>query len=196
MKFLQLVIVVAILLPSSAYGDRRIDLTQFRILPLLPAYSVLGQTPLHEGSHALAASVFGMRVNRVIPYPHSYRENNTRRFAAGSVRVEMTGTRSEICGVYMSPYFTDVIMFTSVDLLLHVHPTLENSIGGAILYMVGMLFPYIDFVINFFNSTSDWRQASIASGRPEVIYSVGAVLLAVATWRLIATGYRVFTREV
>lgn len=159
-------------------------------LAALPAYFLL-ETTIHEGSHGVAARVFGLKVTAFKPYPHKFRGT----FVWGAVYTDRTLPKKEDALFTMAPYMTDIILFTSVDLLLGYRVIPPGSVAGLIVYTAGMLAPWINFVYNVNNprSFSDFSQFSKITGMKRwALLALGDAIAAIALWRLWVRGKEVF----
>jgi len=155
----------------------------------IPAYFLL-QTTIHESSHALAAVGAGTTVTDFRPYPHMSRGNFVFGEMATKDRLSDTGE-----GLLLAaPLMTDMVMFTASDLLL-TYAMNDDSAAAPFLLMGGMIVPLVDFLVNVngpsnYNDTSRWTKMA---GLPRWSTALmGDALAAVAVWRVLHQGYRIF----
>ena len=156
-------------------------------LAALPAYFFL-ETTIHEGSHAVAAIFNGYHVSAFKPYPHV--ASGQLLWGAFYLKDKWYSKSSEAV-IAAAPYFTDLIIFTSTDLLLGYRLIPPESVAGLIVYTVGMVAPWINFVYNVNNTNplNDFSCISRAIGINRwAVLAVGDVIAAIALWRLWVRG--------
>ncbi|MFH1047943.1 MAG: hypothetical protein V1738_06600 [Patescibacteria group bacterium] len=164
---------------------------------------------IHEGSHSLAALSYGMEVDRFEPYPHrvtlsedaddyGFRSLASQHsFVWGYTHVragDEDPSRAQLAMVSITPYLTDIALFTTSDLLLQyvVDPL---SDGAPFLLVGGMIAPLIDFVtgMSCFHEGCDIRTFSEQVGMPQSVVSLlGYVVAVTAFWRVVHQFRRVF----
>lgn len=182
-------------------GGRRLRRNTFYHLFGIPIYFFL-EINVHEGSHALGALSTGGRVISYNPYPHY---NNEGAFRFGSTMVSWDTDRSG--GVenniraftLLAPAISQISIFVISDLLISYVPDLNSSFWGPVLYLAGMVCPWIDFVFNLYNQSSSCdfaRAAEFLGERRELFYAFGTFIAAVGLWRLIHHFIRIFTERV
>ena len=157
-------------------------------LAALPAYFFV-EVNLHEGSHTLTAMARGYKVAAYKPYPHMYEG----RFLWGAFYTKAGTSFRPVDDalITIAPYITDVIIFTSVDLLLGFRVIPPESVAGLIVYTVGMLAPWINFVYNINNvsAMNDFSVFAKVNGANRwVVLAVGDAIAAFAAWRLWVRG--------
>lgn len=158
-------------------------------LAALPAYFFL-ETTLHEGSHGVAALACGAKVTAFKPYPHMA----DGHLLWGAVYTDGKLSRGNDAVFTIAPYMTDIILFTSVDLLLGYRVIPPGSVAGLIVYIAGMLAPWINFVYNANNprSISDFSQFSKITGMNRwALLALSDAIAAFAAWRLWVRGREV-----
>lgn len=138
------------------------------------------QTLIHEGSHAVAGLGMGYGVDKFVPYPH-YDEKF--RFGYISTEEEIVSERDEI--IFLSaPSIMDFVMFATADILLEkvIEP---RSTWGRLLYLFGIVAPYVDFSFNFMFG-SDWNRIRKISGdKVWIPMVIGTTALGVGLYRLV-----------
>lgn len=192
MKKLYYIIIVIILL-SSANAEGRFRKEVLWNLLAAPVYGFV-QLNVHEGSHALGALTVGAEVVKYQPYPSV--EDGT--FMWGKVITNKIQDRHENGFVLVAPYISDVAIFTTSDILLSAEIVSPRSISGGILFIAGMVAPFADFVcnVNNWSDGNDFTRISELYDVPRVFTVVmGNIIAAVALWRLVTVGIKVFFEE-
>lgn len=176
---------------------------------MVPVY-YLGYTAVHEGGHALAALSYGLEVDRFEPYPHRVAladdeddygcrssVNSRYEFTWGYTGIRFGDeqpSQGQLAMVSITPYLTDIVLFTTSDLLLQyvVDPT---SIGAPFLLVGGMITPLVDFTVGMscFHEGCDMHNFSEQAGISQAVVGVvGFMMVSIAIWRVIHQFRRVF----
>jgi hypothetical protein len=155
----------------------------------IPAY-LLWMTTAHEGGHALAAEISGIKVTAFKPYPHFEDFSLGRRFVWGNMATERVGTPKQEALILAAPQITDIVFFTAADLTL-TYGLDSDSAAAPFVMMGGMICPLVDFLVNVngpsaANDSTRWGQLV---GMPKwSIMLIGDALAAVAVWRILHHG--------
>jgi hypothetical protein len=166
-------------------------------LAALPAYAFL-QLNIHEGSHALMALAVGAKIVSYCPYPHVYTYDGRHYFVYGSTLITDVKTKNREAMIDLVPYLSDLSIFTITDLLISFGAVNPHSFFGGTLYFVGMVMPFMDFVINVngYSKQNDFSHLADCTGIHRAMFGVvGNIIAAVAIWRLISVGKKVFFRK-
>ncbi|TSC84618.1 MAG: hypothetical protein G01um101413_2 [Parcubacteria group bacterium Gr01-1014_13] len=156
----------------------------------LPAYYLGVHIPLHESGHAFAGWLSpNYQVSNFKPWPHYNADGS--RFFIGSVDITCVGKACDDkigSGViFLAPYITDTVLFTTSDLLLATNTVKPTSIPGRVLYFAGMVVPWWDFSYNAVwaikGSDADHVARNFEIPRWSVMVA-GASVSAVGLWRL------------
>lgn len=186
---------------------------RLHFLATLPVYIFTVGSVIHEGSHAAAIGLDDdFELVDFQPYPHIHPVNG---FVGGSVDVECNeyevdaaqarcADRTGLGVIAAAPYFTDVALFATSDLLLSTGAINPDSRVGLLLYLFGMGASWYDFGRNLIWAVDRTDPDVIAQNfdwpRWSVVTAATAVT-AVGAWRLWVNGKRVFldvdsTREI
>ncbi len=163
----------------------------------LPAYAFL-QLNVHEGSHALTALAVEAKVVGYKPYPHAYTFNGEHYFAWGSTLMTNIKSEKRLIMITLAPYLADINIFIAADLLISLGAAPPHSVFGGILYFIGMVMPLVDFAVNVngFSENNDFSRLSQLTGVHRAVYCVaGNAMAAVAIWRLLSVGKKVFFKK-
>ncbi|MFA5175482.1 MAG: hypothetical protein WC430_03660 [Patescibacteria group bacterium] len=193
MKKLYIYIIIVITLFFSANAEGRFRKEVLWNLLAAPAYGFV-QLNIHEGSHALGALTVGAELIQYQPYPSL--ENGI--FMWGKVVTNKIYDRHENGFVLVAPYISDVVIFTASDIILSTEVISPHSISGGILFIAGMVAPFADFVanINNWSEGNDFTRISELYDIPRVFpMIIGNIISAVALWRIVAVGMKVFFEE-
>lgn len=190
MRWAFLALILAVPVPANAEINKR---NLWIALGLVPV-AYLHETTLHEAAHVVVAkaTVPGLEVTRFSPYPC---RDSQGRFHFGCVGYIYPGTigDSTRTAIDIAPYALGAFTFTVSDILLSTGVVKPDKPGGAILYMLGMFAPFVDFAMNFVFNRSDWKDIRERSRHP-AFDIVGAACLVVGTYRLVKQGCAVFRR--
>lgn len=167
----------------------------------------------HEGMHALMSQYWDWEVAGFHPYPHfsSDPETGRRSFYWGATYLrcaQKTGLhwdgRGYVDGPYwprckdgaglaavaIAPYVLNASVFAVSDLILAYEASID-SLGGSLLYMGGMVGPWVNslFGMNFLTGGPDLALFSERTGMPKwaAVAAADAVML-VGAWRLYVRG--------
>ncbi len=161
----------------------------------LPAWYFLWTT-IHEGSHALTATALGYENCYIHPYPHEHNGifSYGDSFCAGGPK-----TRRGDALIYIMPSIIDIAVFTTSDFLLTRRAIDPDSLAGGLLFLGGMLAPWLDFTLNANNFDANYADNAIFAklvGIPRwSVIAIQDVIAAAGLWRLISTFREVFFKE-
>tara|TARA_Y100000310_G_scaffold313666_1_gene362286 strand:- start:2281 stop:2868 length:588 start_codon:yes stop_codon:yes gene_type:complete len=178
-------ILLLILFPQASLANEELDLSEKLAVSLVVTPFILQhQVFIHESFHALTILSQGTEVTRFAPYPHYMGD----RFVLGSVSSEcLTCTDAQHVSVLLSPFIANANMFATSDITL-THFVDINTVGGTIIFLGGMVAPYINTTAQFFSTKaqSDWPEMRRLSGDKEVALNViFGLLIAVGTIRIL-----------
>jgi len=150
------------------------------------------QVVIHEGMHALAAAAMGRDVRGFYPYPHMH----DSEFYFGRVSVDKEGLSDGQRILFsLAPAISDAVVFGVCDALLSAETPHAGSTAGAIVFMLGIVAPAVDFMANFWGG-SDWEKArKAAGGKAWMLNATGAVTMAVMVWRTLTHARSVFRKS-
>jgi hypothetical protein len=153
-----------------------------------PLYMFL-ELNIHEGSHVLAAKLYGYEIFSYKPYPHFVYQNNERNFVFGATEIQGNITGEELAVIVATPLITDVTLFISSDILLS--NLNSDSRAAPVFFFAGMVWPWLDFVVSI-NASAEGSDTAIWAketgiGRPLAII-LGDSLAALGLWRVIHHG--------
>jgi hypothetical protein len=141
------------------------------------------QLVIHEGTHGLAVAILGRKVHGFHPYPHKHEG----KFYFGRLSADTEGFQPEEEILFsMLPAAMNLILFAGSDVVLSSGALEADSIGGTMLFILGMAAPMVDFTVGIF-SGSDWDDARRAAGSKAWALNlaggiaVGVMLLRAAT---------------
>lgn len=187
-------IIVALMAAPAGAGAKANRRNIWISLGLAPI-ALLHETTLHEAAHVAyaKAAIPGLEVTRFSPWPCRDSVGQLHFGCFGSRRPEdaHVGNGTEV-GISVAPYALGVAAFAVSDILLSTRAVDPKGPGGAILYTLGMLAPFIDFAANLivnrgFLGRGDWQNIGERSGG-HVFDVVGGVLLAAGAYRLAIQG--------
>lgn len=186
-------LIILLLLTGVAHAEPSNERLVYTGLALAPPDYLLG-VALHEGSHALAAELFGAEVLELHLFPPG-RDPKVNKFRFGWTYVRGLKTRSQRIAFYLAPKVTDALLFTAA-----VIPSPSNRYGQLALtvFATGL---WIDFSkdVFLFSDTNDvtrafhqwcmygWKQIA-----PRALY---AGLIGVSGYFLFRTYQKTFTDE-
>ncbi|MEK9158622.1 MAG: hypothetical protein AAB673_01350 [Patescibacteria group bacterium] len=182
---------------SAAEKEIELEFDKVKLWNLagLPGYFFL-ENLLHESSHALMAMSLGEEIDSFKPYPH--RNEDGIFLLGGFVSSADHIPKRDTALVALAPYLTDTVFFVSTDLLLSYHVIEPRSVGGLIVYSVGMLAPFVDLVYNAhgFGKYNDFVIFSKAAGVNRfTTLAITEGVVMVAAVRLIMQGLEVFSKN-
>jgi hypothetical protein len=136
----------------------------------------------------------GLKVTQFAPYPcrDSRGELHLGCFSSTVPDGMRVGGGTHIV-IGIAPYILGVSVFAVSDILLSTGMVDPGSPGGVILYVVGMLAPFVDLAANLVLGKSDWSGIRQRANHP-VFDVAGSALLVVGMWRLVKHGRAVFRR--
>lgn len=188
--------------PVNAVGEpkyeQKLRTTRFLMhLSAMPAYALI-ENALHEGSHGLWVVAQGRKITGYKPYPHFQEDGAGRHFYLGWMSSEGSFSKREEALVLAGPTITDFTLFTATDLVL-TYGVDPNAWYAPILFMVGMLWPTIDWIttMNGWSPTTDIARFCNYTGTNRVALTiVGDAMAAVAIWRLLHHGRNIFFMKI
>jgi hypothetical protein len=192
MRWIAFVLLLLIPTTVSAETNKR---NLWIALGLMPV-AFFHETTLHEAAHVVVAkaAVPGLEVTRFAPYPCHDSEG---KFHFGCFASTYPGTIGDSTRIAISiaPYVLSTSAFVVSDLLLSTRVVKPKGPAGAVLYMLGMFAPFIDFAMNFVFNRGDWQEIRQRSHGSSIAFNlVGGVLLVAGTYRLVKQGFEVFQR--
>lgn len=101
-------------------------------------------TVIHESSHALTGTALGYENCGIHPYPHEH----DGVYSYGDAFCDGQPNNDIGAIFYLMPSLVDITVFTTSDLILTRHVIDPDSLAGGLLFMGGMLAPWIDFTLN------------------------------------------------
>lgn len=212
MKFLIVLLLGITALPSSARaeeGEEEFVSSRLWHLAALPAWHMLWVN-IHEGSHILMAMSYDYEITSYKPYPHFASD----RFAFGSFSAQCPGTWSKDwqfipkspnqrcipqggeAEIAIAPSVTDIGIFAISDALLGFGVVSTDSLSGRLLYVGGMVAPWLDLAYGtnlYWSKTTDHAHFTEAMGWPRwSVFLAGNTFVALGAWRLYVQGKEVF----
>ncbi len=160
-------------------------------LAMAPATYLIGVT-LHEGSHALAATMVGADVTEVRLFPPG-RDPKAGKFSFGWTYVQGLRTRNEKIFFYLAPKITDALLLGGFTALVLTDAWPENRYGQLAL-TVGATGLWVDFSkdVILFSPHNDvvkafklWCMTGIKQLPARLVYAG----LVVASGFVVARGY-------
>jgi len=191
MRLLILALLLAVPTAAMAETNKR---NLWIALSLMPA-AFFHETTLHEAAHMVVAkaTVPSLKVTRFAPYPC---HDSGGKFHFGCFASTYSGTigSNTHTAIDIAPYVLSTSAFIVSDLLLSTGAVKSKGPAGAVLYMLGMFAPFIDFAVGFLGR-GDWQEIRQRSHNGSIAFNlVGGVLLVAGTYRLVKQGYAVFRR--
>lgn len=189
-----LVLVLLLITPTTVSAE--INKRNLWIALGLMPVAFFHETTLHETAHVVVAkaAVPGLEVTRFAPYPCHDSEGKFHFGYFASTYPGTIGDNTRIA-ISIAPYVLGTSAFVVSDLLLSTGAVKPKGPAGAVLYMLGMFAPFIDFAANFFLNRGDWQEIRQRSHGSSVAFNlVGGALLVVGTYRLVKQGFEVFQR--
>ena len=189
-RLIAFLLVLAVSFPASAETNKK---NLWIALGLAPV-TFFHETLLHETAHLTVAklTIPGMEVQRFSPYPCRV----DGKFYFGYNSVTWPGNLKIGDGTHtaidIAPYALSASAFIVSDVLLSTRAVDPKGPGGAVLYTLGMLAPYINYAVGLL-AGSDWDKIR---ARPYGVAFdvVGLALLAAGTYRIVKQGFAVFRR--
>jgi hypothetical protein len=188
-----LVLVLLLIIPTtvSAETNKR---NLWIALGLTPV-AFFHETTLHEAAHVVVAkaAVPGLKVTRFAPYP-CYDSEDKFHFGYFASTYHGTIGDNTYIAINIAPYVLSTSAFVVSDLLLSTGAVKPKGPAGAVLYMLGMFAPFIDFAVGFLGR-GDWQEIRQRSHGSSIAFNlVGGALLVAGTYRLVKQGFEVFQR--
>lgn len=137
-----LTIAAVVALRAPAHADPSNERLVLTGLAMAPVDYVLGVT-LHEGSHALAATLIGAEIDEVHLFPPGI-DPHIDKFRFGWVYVRGLRTRGERIFFYLAPKITDAL-FLSGYAALYLTDSLPSNKYGQLALLVGATGFWVDF---------------------------------------------------
>ena len=186
-RLVAILLVLAVPFPASAEINKR----NFWIALGLAPVAFFHETLMHETAHLTTAKIMvpSMEVQRFSPYPcyangRFYFGYNSFTWPDGVIVGPKTHTAIDI-----APYALSASAFIVSDILLSTKTVDPKGPGGAVLYTLGMVAPYINYAVGFMLG-SDWD--NIRARPYGVVFDVvGLALLAAGTYRIVKQGFAV-----
>lgn len=192
MRWVSVILILIIPSTVSAEINKRNVWISLGLLPV----AFFHETTLHEAAHVAVAkaTIPNMELTRFAPYPCYDRAGDFHfgHFTMLYPNATHISNNTHIA-IDLAPYVLGTSTFIVSDLLLSTKVVDPKKAGGAVLYMLGMFAPFVDFAMNFIFNKGDWHDIRERS-RGVTLDVVGGVLLAVGTYRLVKQGYAVFRR--
>lgn len=189
-RLIVILLILSIPFPASAEINRR---NLWIVLGLAPV-GFFHETLMHETAHVTTAKLMipGMEVARFSPYP--CRVDGQFYFGYNSVTWPenvTVGPRTHTA-IDIAPYALSASAFIVSDVLLSTKAVNPKGPGGAVLYTLGMIAPYVNYAVGILHG-SDWDKIR---ARPYGVAFdvVGLALLAVGTYRIVKQGFAVIGR--
>jgi len=186
-----IILVLILTFSTSAMAD--VNKKNLGIALGLVPVAFFHETLHHELAHMTTsfAVVPGLKVGKFAPYPCSIEG----KFHFGyyyynypdNIRL---GDNTHVA-ISIAPYALGTTAFVVSDILMSTGVVKTDRSSGAVLYVLGMLAPFVDFAVGFFGR-SDWKEIREKSGY--AFDAVGAVLIAVGAYRLVKHGVDVFSK--
>lgn len=197
-----IICLIVILYSATAEGETKeklpyLNYTNIKIAlaTLFPAYWL--HITIHEGTHALTALSYGARIKEFIVWPHSRMIDGKNELSLGRISYTWRTrvTNSERAMVHISPLITNAVLFSASEVLFATDIITSDSYLAPIIFVVGELYPWIDFTKTVLFSRDIEYFEGYSSLPPAAVRITGGIAAALGACALVYRAIQIFGKK-
>tara|TARA_B100000315_G_scaffold258956_1_gene312936 strand:+ start:1500 stop:2192 length:693 start_codon:yes stop_codon:yes gene_type:complete len=157
----------------------------------------MSEIMLHEGSHALTGTIYGLELERISFFP-DYVDlgGGKKKFYLGHVKFKdrHLASPAESAHISMAPYIMHAILFSTSEVLFETGVVPHDSYVAPILFMMGEVAPWVSFTKSVIKS-ADFENFEESTGvHPGITRSVGVMISIVGACLIVRRGMKIFRK--